>query len=41
MKAVMSALARGALTPGESERIAIVVETFARAIDQPKGESLL
>jgi hypothetical protein len=31
--AVTSALARGALTPGEAERIAIVVETFARAID--------
>jgi len=34
--AVTSALARGALTPGEAERIAIVVETFARAIDTTK-----
>jgi hypothetical protein len=33
---VTSALARGALTPGEAERIAIVVETFARAIDTTK-----
>jgi hypothetical protein len=34
--AVTSALARGALTPGEAERIATVVETFARAIDTTK-----
>jgi hypothetical protein len=34
--AVTSALARGALTPSEAERIAIVVETFARAIDTTK-----
>jgi hypothetical protein len=36
MTAVTSALARGALTPGEAERIAIVVETFTRAIDTTK-----
>jgi hypothetical protein len=36
MNAVTSALARGTLTPGEAERIAIVVETFARAIDTTK-----
>jgi hypothetical protein len=36
MNAVASALARGTLTPGEAERIAIVVETFARAIDTTK-----
>ena len=36
MTAVTSALARGTLTPGEAERIAIVVETFARAIDTTK-----
>ena len=34
--AVTSALARGDLTPGEAERIAMVVETFARAIDTTK-----
>jgi hypothetical protein len=34
--AVTSALARGALTPSEAERIAIVVETLARAIDTTK-----
>jgi hypothetical protein len=33
---VTSALARGALTPSEAERIALVVETFARAIDTTK-----
>ena len=38
--AVTSALARGALTPGEAERIAIVVETFARAIDTTKRREL-
>ena len=36
MNAVISALARGALTPGESERIALVVETLTRAIDTTK-----
>jgi hypothetical protein len=36
MNAVTSALGRGTLTPGEAERIAIVVETFARAIDTIK-----
>ena len=40
MNAVISALARGALTPGESERIAVVVETFARAIDTTKRREL-
>jgi hypothetical protein len=40
MNAVISALARGALTPGESERIAIAVETFARAIDTTKRREL-
>jgi hypothetical protein len=38
--AVTSALARGALTPGEAERIAIVGETFARAIDTTKRREL-
>jgi hypothetical protein len=38
--AVTSALARGALTPGEAERIATVVETFARAIDTTKRREL-
>jgi len=33
MKAVTSALAGGAITPGEAERIAAVVDTFVRAID--------
>jgi hypothetical protein len=33
MKAVTSALASGAITPGEAERIAAVVHTFVRAID--------
>jgi hypothetical protein len=36
MNAVTSALARGIITPGEAERIANVVETFARAIDTTK-----
>jgi hypothetical protein len=36
MNAVTSALARGIITPGEGERIANVVETFARAIDTTK-----
>jgi hypothetical protein len=33
MKAVTSALAGGAITPGEAESIAAVVDTFVRAID--------
>jgi hypothetical protein len=33
MKAVTSALAGGAITPGEAERIAAVVDIFVRAID--------
>jgi len=33
MKAVTSALANGAITPGEAERIASVVDTFVRALD--------
>ena len=33
MSAVTSALASGAITPGEAERIAAVVDTFVRAID--------
>jgi hypothetical protein len=33
MKAVTSALASGAITPGEAERITAVVDTFVRAID--------
>jgi hypothetical protein len=33
MKAVTSALATGAITPSEAERIAAVVDTFVRAID--------
>jgi hypothetical protein len=33
MKAVTSALAGGAITPGEAQRIAAVVDTFVRAID--------
>jgi hypothetical protein len=33
MKAVTSALAGGAITPGEAERIAAMVDTFVRAID--------
>jgi hypothetical protein len=40
MTVVTSALARGTLTPGEAERIAIVVETFARAIDTTKRREL-
>jgi Family of unknown function (DUF5681) len=36
MNAVTAALARGVITPGEAERIANVVETFARAIDTTK-----
>jgi hypothetical protein len=33
MKAVTSALANGAITRGEAERIAAVVDTFIRAIE--------
>ncbi|MBV9199502.1 MAG: hypothetical protein JOY83_07140 [Alphaproteobacteria bacterium] len=33
MKAVTSALAGGAITPGEAERIASVVDTFMQALD--------
>jgi hypothetical protein len=36
MNAVTSALASGIITPGEAERIANVVETFARAIATTK-----
>ena len=36
MNAVTSALAGGKITPGEAERIAIVIETFARAISTTK-----
>ena len=36
MNAVTSALARGIITPGEAERIANVVDTFARAIATTK-----
>src|SRR5215468_114054 len=40
MNAVTAALARGIITPGEAERIANVVETFARAIDTTKRREL-
>jgi hypothetical protein len=33
MNAVMGALARGEITPGEAERVAAVVDTFAGAIE--------
>jgi len=36
MNAVTSALARGIITPGDAERIANVVDTFARAIATTK-----
>jgi hypothetical protein len=36
MNAVTSALAGGKITPGEAERIAMVIETFARAINTTK-----
>ena len=36
MNAVTAALARGIITPGEAERIANVVDTFARAIATTK-----
>jgi Family of unknown function (DUF5681) len=36
MNAVTSALAKGTITPGEAERIAMVVESFARAIATTK-----
>src|SRR5262249_61268807 len=41
MKAVTSALAGGALTPGEAERIAAVVDTFVRAIETSDFERRL
>jgi hypothetical protein len=41
MKAVTSALASGAITPGEAERIAAVVDTFVRAIDASDFERRL
>jgi Family of unknown function (DUF5681) len=40
MNAVTAALARGIITPGEAERIANVVETFARAIATTKRREL-
>jgi hypothetical protein len=40
MNAVTAALARGVITPGEAERIANVVETFARAIATTKRREL-
>ena len=40
MNAVMSALARGVITPGEAERIAGVVDTFVGAIATTKGSGL-
>jgi Family of unknown function (DUF5681) len=36
MNTVTSALAGGKITPGEAERIAMVIETFARAINTTK-----
>jgi uncharacterized protein DUF5681 len=41
MKAVTSALAGGAITPGEAERIAAVVDTFVRAIETSDFERRL
>jgi hypothetical protein len=38
MNAVISALARGEITPGEAERIAGVVDTFVGAIATTKKE---
>ena len=38
MNAVTAALARGEITPGEAERIAGVVDTFARAIETTNKE---
>ena len=40
MNAVTAALARGIITPGEAERIANVVETFARAIATTKRREI-
>ena len=40
MNAVIAALARGIVTPGEAERIANVVDTFARAIATTKRREL-
>jgi hypothetical protein len=40
MNAVTAALARGIITPGEAERIANVVETFARAIATTKRREM-
>jgi hypothetical protein len=41
MDAVTSALARGEITPGEAETIAGVVNTFVRAIEQPRRMALV
>ena len=41
MKAVTSALASGAITPGEAKRIAAVVDTFVRTIDASDFERRL
>jgi len=41
MKAVTAALAGGAITPGEAERIAAVVDTFVRAIETSDFERRL
>jgi hypothetical protein len=38
MKVVTSALANGAITPGEAGRIAAVVDTFVRAIETSEFE---
>jgi hypothetical protein len=38
MEAVISALAKGAITPGEAGRIAAVVDTFVRAIETSEFE---
>jgi hypothetical protein len=40
MNAVTAAVARGIITPGEAERIANVVETFARAIATTKRREI-
>jgi Family of unknown function (DUF5681) len=40
MNAVTAALARGIISPGEAERIANVVETFARAIATTKRREI-
>ena len=41
MEAVTSALAKGAITPGEAGRIAAVVDTFVRAIETSEFERRL